>query len=524
VERVVVYVETPDRPGVLGAASRAIAEAGGNIVASVAFVDDGVGRILMVAEYPGSADDLAERVRGDLGGEARVEAAPRGAAAAHIIAEALSARPEVAPALEPFLGAADILDAIMRMGGGEARRVVSSLPPATLARLLSEAEGEALEAIVGWAGEARVARALRELSPEDAGEVLRKMPRDAARRILGMLPRDVASRALAGLEYPPGTAGAIMSTSLPRVPAGSKVSDALSELGRPGYEVRDTVAVVDGEGRLVGLAEAGDLLSLSPGAPVEAAARIPPVSASPEDDAEELARAMIRYRVRRAPVVDGEGRLLGVVTLEDVARLVAEESAEDIAKVAGSWEAVERYVPARVADLVRARLPWLLAVFIVEALAAAVIKRYEGVISGAAVLAAFLPLVMAAGGSAGTQAVGIVLRSLALGEVSERRLEDLALVARKEAVVAAALAALLSGLALALSYAVSGSLWVSTLVAATVAASVILADVVGALLPLAARRLGLDPASVSTPLVTTLVDVGVSALYLAAAAPILAYA
>ncbi len=518
--RLLSYIEAPDRPGVLAAFARGVAEAGGNIVASVAFVDDSVGRIALVVDYPGEAEVLAEslrRVAERLG--ARIDVAALGPEASALLARLLESKPEAAAALQPFAGAAGIVDALMRMGREAARRVVSSLPPRMLAEVLYAADGEALETIASWAGPMRVARALRELSPDDAAEVIGRLPEPVARAVSGLLPREYRMRALEALAHPEGSVASVMTVSFPTVRSNDSVSDALRELTRPGYELRDVVAVVDAEtGAFLGLAEASDLLSSDPGKPVEAVARRPPLTATPSDDAEDLARAMVRYRLRRVPVLSDDGRLLGIVAVEDVARLLAEESAEDLARVAGSSPAVDRYVPAGVWDLFKSRIGWLAAVLVIEAATAAVIKSFEAVIAGSAVLAAFLPLVMASGGGAGTQAVGIVLRSMALGELSERRLEDLALVLLKELRAGAALAAALAAMSLLIALVLGAGLSIAAVVALTVALAVVTADLAGAVLPLLAGRLGLDPASVSTPLVTTLVDVGVSAAYLAIAA------
>ncbi|MCE4610638.1 MAG: magnesium transporter [Desulfurococcales archaeon] len=521
--RVLVYFEALDRPGLLSGLARSVAEAGGNIVASLAFVRDSTGHVVLLVDFPGEPDVVGERVRSvseKLGGS--VEIAEPGPEAAAILARLFEVAPEASIALIPYMGAADVVDALMRLDEASARRVIGILPPRLLAEVLLSADEDSLKRIASWSSPQRLARALRELSPDDAAEVLGRLEPQTARRVLDLLPPEYRVRGVEVLAYPHGSVASIMTTSFPRIASNSTVAEALRELGKPGYEVRDVVVIVDSErGIFVGMVDAGDLISADPGRRIASIAKSPPITASPSDDAEEVARAMVRYRLRRVPVVAEDGRLVGLVAIEDVARLLAEESAEDLAKIAGSGVVVDRYVPASALDLFKARIPPLVVVLLIEALAAMVIKRYEGVIRGAAVLAAFLPLIMAAGGGSGTQSVGLVLRAMALGEVSERRLGDYILVLGKELRVGSIMSITLAVFSAAVAWILGAPPIVVAIIACSLALAVLSAEVVGAVLPMIARRLGLDPASVSTPLITTLVDVGVSALYLTLAALLL---
>ncbi len=453
-------------------------------------------------------------------GDVDVEARSQGEAG-DLLARFLEGSPGLASSLEAYLEAADFVDILVRLPGDKARVVARSLTPRTLAWVMELADRQTLDLLVSSLEVSRLLEALKELDPDEAVDVLQKLDSGTRRKLLLLLPPEYRRQAGALLEYPPDTAGGVMTVSVPVLREWDTVGRALHLARSWNYDVKDTVVVVDGGGRLVGLAEVSDLLSRPLSTPLREAARRPRITVGPLEDQETVARLMLRYYLRRLPVVDGDSRFLGLVTIEDVAYILAEEAAEDIAKLAGSEVSVERYVPSRVVELVRARLPWLLVIYLIESITANVLKSYEHVLSRVAVLAAFIPLIMGTGGNVGSQAVGLIIRALALGEVSERSRDDALLILRKELTVSLAIAALFSLVGLAFALAVSGALMVGLAVSLTLFIIIHLADLAGALLPLAARRLGIDPASVSTPLITTVVDVSVAFIYMTIASMLL---
>ena len=507
-----VYVRAADRPGLLQAVSRGVTRAGGNIVLSLAYAREGQAHILLLVDAPSPPEGVEEAIRLEAG-EVEVEARLQGEAG-DLLARFLEGNPGLASPLEPYLEAADFVDILVRLPEDKARVVARSLSPRTLAWVMELADKQTLDLIVSSLEVSRLLEALKELDPDEAVDVLQKLDERARRRLLLLLPPEYRRQAGILLEYPPDTAGGIMTLSVPVLRVRDTVGRALHLARSLDYDVKDTIVVVDEDGRLVGLAEISDLLSHPPSTPLRDVARKPRITVGPLEDQETVARLMLRYYLRRFPVVDGDYRFLGLVAIEDVAYVLAEEAAEDIAKLAGSEVPIERYVPARVAELVRARLPWLLVIYLIESITANVLKSYEHVLSRVAVLAAFIPLIMGTGGNVGSQAVGLIIRALALGEVSERSRDDALLILKKELATSLAIAAVFSLVGLGFALAVSGSLRVGLAVALTLFIIIHLADLAGALLPLAARRLGIDPASVSTPLITTVVDVSVAFIYM----------
>ena len=358
------------------------------------------------------------------------------------------------------------------------------------------------------------------MDPDEAVDVLQALDSKTRREVLTALPRDRRDQAAKLLAYPPESAGGIMTTSVPVLRADSTVQDALAAVKDIDYDVRDTIVVVDEEGRLVGLIPVSDLFLYKPGEKLGRIAQRPRVTVTPLIDREEAAKLMMRYYMNRLPVVDDKGSFLGVITMEDVAHVLAEEAAEDIAKLGGILGGIkpsERYITVKTLDLVRSRLPWLLVIYAIESITANVLKSYEDVIEKAALIAAFIPLIMGTGGNVGSQATSLVLRALALGEVSELSKYDIARIVLKEAATSSMIALVMGLIGFFFALAISESVMVAAAVALTLAAVTIVADLIGALLPVLARRLGIDPAALSTPLLTTIIDVSVAFIYMAIA-------
>ncbi len=511
---VIAYIKTRDRPGLLQDVTRSLTGIGANILLSLGYVEDKMAVLLFIIEISREIEDVEGAIRSVVKDpEARIEVSYVGPDAVDILQDFLESRPELAGTLERVLEPPDLHDIILRLSEGAARRALAALSPRTLAWILEIADKQTVEGIVRWVELNRLLQALKELDPDEAVDVLQKIDEQLRRRLLALLPPEYKKQAGALLRYPPDSAGGIMTSSLPVLKGYETAAVALYHLRSGDYDIRDTIAVVDGAGRLLGLVEVSDLLSQPPNARLEDIARRPRVTVSPWEDQETVARLMLRYYLRRLPVVEDD-RFLGVIAIEDVAYVLAEEAAEDIAKLVGSEVPVERYVSARIKELVKARLPWLLIIYLIESITANVLKSYEHVIARAAVLAAFIPLIMGTGGNVGSQAVGLIIRALALGEVSERSRSDALLIVRKELATSSIIALAFSLVGLGFAYAVSRSMLVALAVASTLFTVILFADLAGALLPLAARRAGVDPASVSTPLITTIVDVSVAFIYM----------
>ncbi|HMF51910.1 MAG TPA: magnesium transporter [Candidatus Saccharimonadales bacterium] len=370
---------------------------------------------------------------------------------------------------------------------------------------------------------------MRLLAPDDAADVIQEAPVDEREHLLSLLD-DSTSREVKGLlDYAEDEAGGLMNTRYSRLRADMTVGEAISYLRRDARTRERTVYyvyVVDGEERLLGVVSFRDLI-VAPGDKLVSEVMRTEVISAPDDlDQEALSKLFMRHHLLMMPIVDAEGRIQGVVTVNDIVDVVQEEATEDIQKL-GAVEALdEPYLEISLPRMIRKRAGWLAALFLGEMLTATAMGQFEAEIARAVVLALFVPLIISSGGNSGAQATTLVIRAMALGEI---RLRDWWRVIRREVVTGLGLGLILAsiGLIRIVSWQVMFHAYGEHyfLVALTVALSlvgvVLWGSVAGSILPFILRGLGFDPASASAPFVATLVDVTGLVIYFSVAAVVL---
>ena len=385
--------------------------------------------------------------------------------------------------------------------------VFAYLPGPTQARLAASfAEGELQELFDG-------------LQPDDAADLLEELPADLVDRILRAASpqRRMAVNAL--LRYPADSAGGIMTPEFVSLHPGDTVRQALDTIRRTGIH-RETVytCYVLERRQLLGCVSAVDLLTAEESAAVTDLMTADTVSVGTLTDREEAARLLAKYDLLALPVLDGEGRMVGIVTVDDAMDVLAEEAAEDLTIMAAVTPDERPYFAASAWEHARRRLLWLLILMLSAAVTGAIITRYEDAISAVPLLVAFLPMLMDTGGNCGSQSATLVIRGLALEEIRPR---DLFRVVRKELAVSLIVSAVLAaanGLRILLQYR-DGA--ITLVISLSLAATVVLAKLVGCVLPIAAKRLRMDPAIMASPLITTIVDAGAVLIYFRTAAALL---
>ncbi|RUM46669.1 MAG: magnesium transporter [Hyperthermus sp.] len=513
--RIVVYVEAPDKPGLLSLTTSTLNELGGNVVTSIGYRLNGRAYMLVLVEDEFTPEEAVSALTREIK-DARIEAAELGPEAAPIIAEFLKEKPGIITVLESYIDPPDILDAVLRLPKQTRTKIYPMLTPETLALMLVEADEETVKEISNSVKIEDIANAISTLDPDEAVDVLQAMPEHIRKVLFQQLPEDKRREIARLLYYPPETAGGIMTTSVPVLHTTSTVQEALQLIRQADFDIKDVVVVIDNEGRLYGMIPVDELLRAAPNMKLEKLARKPAATAKPTEDQEEVARLMLRYEIRRLPVVDTEDRFLGIVAIEDIAYVLSEEAAEDMAKLGGLVEKPrERYLHATLVDLVKSRLPWLLLIYLIESITASVIRSYSSVIERVAIAAAFIPLIMDTGGNVGSQASTTIVRALALGEISERSKPDVVYTILKEGMTAISIGAFMSFIGFLFALVLSeGDVKLAFSIALTLFLVILFSDLVGTSLPIIARRLGLDPATVSSPFVTTIVDVSVAVIYL----------
>ena len=370
---------------------------------------------------------------------------------------------------------------------------------------------------------------VRLLAPDDAADVVQALPADQRTVALDALETGARAEVQALLAYAEDDAGGLMDPRYAVVRPELTADQALTYLRRQERH-RDGpfyyVYVLDAHQHPVGVVSLRQLVREPGERPVGEFMREDVITVPADMDQEDVARKLARYDLVAVPVVDADGRIKGVVTIDDVIDVIAEEATEDIHKLGGSEALDAPYMEIGFWVMVRKRAGWLTALFVGEMLTATAMAYFQDEISKAVVLALFIPLIISSGGNSGSQASTLVVRALAVGDV---RMADVWHVFRREVGAGLALGAILASIGF-----VRIMLWPTratlygphyALVATTVAASligvVLWGSLSGSMLPFLLRRLGLDPASASAPFVATLVDVTGLIIYFSVASVVL---
>ena len=341
---------------------------------------------------------------------------------------------------------------------------------------------------------------------DDTVDFLEEMPANVVKKVLANA--DEHTRALINqfLNYPENSAGTLMTIEYVDLHDYFTVRKAMDYIRRTGIDKETvyTCYVIDEQRRLVGQVSLRRLIIAPESAYIRDIMDTVTASAATTDDQEAIAEDFSRYDLTSLPVCDKEGRLVGIITIDDIVDVIQEENTEDIKKVADIIPSDELYMDASVIHLVAHRLPWLMIMMLSATLSSTIITHFESMLAGAVVLTAFIPMLTGSAGNSGSQTSVTVIRNMSLGEVE---LSDWLGVLWKEIRVA-----VVSGAALAAVNFVrmmifdSVSMMIAGVVSVTLLCAIVLAASVGCLLPMGAKRLGLDPAVMASPMITTIVD------------------
>ncbi|MDN5276582.1 MAG: magnesium transporter [Clostridiales bacterium] len=341
---------------------------------------------------------------------------------------------------------------------------------------------------------------------DDKIDFLEEMPANVVKRILRNTSE--AERKLINqfLQYPEYSAGSLMTIEFVDLKKEMTVAEALEKIRRVGRdrEIVYTCYVTDAWRKLEGIVSLKDLVLASPDTKVEDIMKKDVIYVDTYDDQEEVADVFKKYDLLAVPVVDQEKRLVGIITIDDIVDVIEEENTEDIQRMAAIQPTEEEYLDATPFMIARKRLLWLLILMISATISGYIIRKYEMALEAVVALAAFIPMLMDTAGNAGSQASVTVIRSLVLGEL---KFGDILKVILKEAQVG-----VLAGVALALInfirvYFVEGyGFGIAITISLSLIFTVIIAKIIGGTLPMIAKRIGLDPAIMASPLITTIAD------------------
>ena len=403
--------------------------------------------------------------------------------------------------LQPF----DRAEVLARLEPADRLRLFRLLPTTLAAETLEYLEPELQYRILDHLDEPAAAAVLQQMSSDTVVDLLLALHPLQAARLKAWLPPAYRQRIDTLMTFPENTAGSLATIEYIAAREGWTVQQALEHVRKVGHdaEVVSYIYVVDARGRLVRVASLRELILADPRAPLSAIGRPDVIAVRATADREEAARLLARYDFVALPVVDDHDRLLGIITIDDIVDVIHREATEDIQRLGGSVPLAESYFKTPVLMLFRKRVGWLLTLFVAEAYTGTVLRHFEDILSQVVGLAFFIPLLIGTGGNTGTQTVSTLVRALAVGEVTFR---DLLRVLARELATGVLLGTVMAAATYVRAHTLGVGFELGPVVAVTALFIVVWASMVAAVLPLLLHRLGVDPAVVSGPFITTLVD------------------
>ena len=401
---------------------------------------------------------------------------------------------------------ADVAAFMNSMSKEESLRMFRILPKDIAADVFANLELDDQQYIIQSLSDKEAGTVIDNLMADDATDLLEEMPAGVVRRLLANAQPETRADINHLLRYPEDSAGSIMTVEYVSLREHMTVADAIERIRRIGLdsETTNVCYVLDERRKLRGTVALRYLLIKKPEDVIGDFMNTTVISIGTMTDQEEAARQFQKYDFSVMPVVDGENRMVGIITIDDVVDIMQEEMTEDIEKMAAILPTDKPYFKVGIFETYRKRMPWLLLLMISATFTGAIIMHFEEALASYVVLTAYIPMLMDTGGNAGGQASVSIIRGLSLGEI---RFEDLVKTVFKEFRVS-----ILCGVTLSLANFAKlllidhVELAVASVICITLVAVVIIAKLVGCVLPLLAKKIGFDPAVMASPMVTTIVD------------------
>ncbi|MBQ6851986.1 MAG: magnesium transporter [Oscillospiraceae bacterium] len=387
------------------------------------------------------------------------------------------------------------------------------LPKELAAESFVEMEPEEQELLIRSFSDNELKEIVDELYVDDAAALVEEMPANVVKRILRQADPEMRKSINQILRYPENSAGSIMTTEYVSLRPAMTVGEAILRIRRQGVD-KETIytCYVTVDRKLVGLVTVKDLLLAEDDETrIEELMLTNLISVTTHTDQEEVGRMFSKYDFLALPVVDGENRMVGIVTFDDAMDVIEEEATEDIEMMGGMLPSEKTYLKSSVWELFKNRIPWLMLLMVSATFTGMIITGFEDALAAQVALTAFIPMLMGTGGNSGSQSSVTIIRSLSLGEL---RFSDLPKVLWKEIRTAAICGLVLAVVCFVKIWLVDRmllgnyeiSLMVDVVVCVALLVTVLLAKIVGAVLPLAAKALKLDPAVMASPFITSIVD------------------
>ena len=390
--------------------------------------------------------------------------------------------------------------------------ILSLTPPETAAETLEHLDYDDQYRLLDHSDKAVAEAILAAMGRDAIADLLMAIHPNKAQQIMAMVPEEDLESIKYLMTYPEDSAGGIMSLDYIQAREYWTIEQVIRHFRKVGQKqsIANYIYIVDAIGKLVGVLSLKELLLNDPKSLVSDVMHKNIITVLATADQEEAARVMSQYDLMILPVVNGQGRLVGVITADDIMDVIEEEDTEDIHRLGGSQPLELPYLESSLMTLFSKRIGWLVFLFVVQAVTSNILKYYENVLSSVVTLAFFIPLLADVGGNSGTQASSLIIRALALGEVT---VKDIAVILFKELRVSGLIGIVMGFIGYFFAWAISGSATIGMIVACTLIVVLIMSSTIGAILPILGRMCRVDPAVFSAPFITTVVDITALTVY-----------
>lgn len=398
----------------------------------------------------------------------------------------------------------DIASLLSTLSDKELALAFRLIPKDKAAEVFSNMDTSMQTYLVTMFTEKELKELLDDLYMDDTVDMLEELPANLVKRILATVSASDRSMINQLLNYPEDSAGSIMTTEYVDLREEMTVGQAMAHIKKTGIH-KETIytCYITERRKLVGIVSAKDLMTTDDNVPIKDLMETEIISVYTHADQEQVAQLFTKYDLLALPVIDQDGRMVGIVTFDDAMDVMVDEATEDITKMAAINPSEKTYFETSVLQHAKNRIPWLLILMFTSIITGTIITRYENAFAAIPLLVSFIPMLMDTGGNCGSQSATLIIRGIALDEI---RFTDLFKVMFKEfriSLVVGAFLAVANGVRIFIQYHNPG---LAVVIACSLMGTVIMAKLVGCILPLLAKKVNLDPAIMASPLITTLVD------------------
>lgn len=398
----------------------------------------------------------------------------------------------------------DIASLLSTLSDKELALAFRLIPKDKAAEVFSNMDTSMQTYLVTMFTEKELKELLDDLYMDDTVDMLEELPANLVKRILATVSASDRSMINQLLNYPEDSAGSIMTTEYVDLREEMTVGQAMAHIKKTGIH-KETIytCYITERRKLVGIVSAKDLMTTDDDVPIKDLMETEIISVYTHADQEQVAQLFTKYDLLALPVIDLDGRMVGIVTFDDAMDVMIDEATEDITKMAAINPSEKTYFETSVLQHAKNRIPWLLILMFTSIITGTIITRYENAFAAIPLLVSFIPMLMDTGGNCGSQSATLIIRGIALDEI---RFTDLFKVMFKEfriSLIVGAFLAVANGVRIFIQYHNPG---LAVVIACSLMGTVIMAKLVGCILPLLAKKVNLDPAIMASPLITTLVD------------------